>query len=662
MRGSQIHPVWHPVLSRLLSPLIKSVPKLEDALVSEHGSCPSLQESLQLPVELQQTHPDWHAFLKDGQNDYKEFVRDNQEIVQLEQLYVPVVLHARYRPLMLYGKNYGFSRLYCFLYRLGQELLEICQLKKLVLTYQQLRYVLVRLVLDHDGPYYSNDLPYVQNESYAVQDYQYGCGGVYGLYGGQSRRVVENGLGVIPFQGDVGIPYRGERQDGLGTIHEYSRPVQEKYRHPYTGAVLDLDCATEEGYINQTFIGSYMVADIAVDEVNHYITDTGLVNKNSWIGFDELGNWPSLTGYNKLKACLRGTDINITHKRIRATANPGGPGHHAVKNYFIDHNSTGYEMITSPEGTTRMFVPAKVKDNKILMTADPLYVSRLREVGSPDLVRAWLEGDWNVITGAYFPEFSTMEHVISPFTVPKHWLRFMAGDWGSASPFSFHWFAVSDGTINVPDLRPPDAFSFKSERPPKLIPKGALIVYREFYGMVPGMINVGLRWPASRVAEGIKARTVPGEKITYRVMDPSAFKQDGGPSHAEVMARAGVFFRPADNTRLPGWGSVRERLTGIDADPDINNGVGTPMLYIFNTCVNLIRTLPALQHDAKNIEDCDTNGEDHAPDDLRYGCMSRPWVRPKPMPEPPAPRTLQEVTLNDLFEDRSNYMRVSYGN
>jgi hypothetical protein len=382
----------------------------------------------------------------------------------------------------------------------------------------------------------------------------------------------------------------------------------------------------------------------------------------SWIGFDELGNWPSLTGYNKLKACLRGTDASVTHKRIRATANPGGPGHHAVKNYFIDHNPNGYDMITSPEGTTRMFVPAKVQDNKILMNTDPLYVSRLREVGSPDLVRAWLEGDWNVITGAYFPEFSTIEHVISPFTVPKHWLRFVAGDWGSASPFSFHWFAVSDGTINAPDLRPPDAFSFRRERPPRLIPKGALIVYREFYGMVPGMINVGLRWPASRVAEAIKARTPGNEKITYRVMDPSAFKQDGGPSHAEVMARAGVFFRPADNTRLPGWGAVRERLTGIDADPDVNNGVGTPMLYIFNTCPHLIRTLPALQHDAKNIEDCDTNGEDHAPDDLRYGCMSRPWVRPKPTPEPMLPVTLQDVTLNDLFADRSNAMRVSYGN
>jgi hypothetical protein len=115
----------------------------------------------------------------------------------------------------------------------------------------------------------------------------------------------------------------------------------------------------------------------------------------TWIGLDELGNWPTLSSYNKLKACLRSTDAKVSNMRIRATANPGGPGHHAVKNYFIDHNPAGFEMITSVEGVTRMFIPAKVTDNKILLNADPGYISRLREVGSADLVKAWLEGDWN---------------------------------------------------------------------------------------------------------------------------------------------------------------------------------------------------------------------------------------------------------------------------
>ncbi len=34
-------------------------------------------------------------------------------------------------------------------------------------------------------------------------------------------------------------------------------------------------------------------------------------------------------------------------------------------------------------------------------------------------------------------------HVIKPFQIPKDWLRFRAGDWGSAKPFSFGWYAVA---------------------------------------------------------------------------------------------------------------------------------------------------------------------------------------------------------------------------
>jgi hypothetical protein len=86
------------------------------------------------------------------------------------------------------------------------------------------------------------------------------------------------------------------------------------------------------------------------------------------------------------------------------------------------------------------------------------------------------------------------------------------------------------------------------------------------------------------------------------------------------------------------------------------------MWYCFNTCPHLIRTLPALQHDIKDPEDCDTTGEDHAPDDLRYGLMSRPWSRPKPKPPEKQQKTLEEVTLTDLFNDAKHALAVSqYG-
>jgi hypothetical protein len=104
------------------------------------------------------------------------------------------------------------------------------------------------------------------------------------------------------------------------------------------------------------------------------------------------------------------------------------------------------------------------------------------------------------------------------------------------------------------------------------------------------------------------------------------FKMDGGPSIAERMIKSKlVGLRPADNTRvglrgaMGGWDQLRSRLKG--------NADGEPMLFVFSTCADFIRTVPALQHDPDRPEDVDTDGEDHAADEARYACMSRPWVK-----------------------------------
>jgi hypothetical protein len=71
---------------------------------------------------------------------------------------------------------------------------------------------------------------------------------------------------------------------------------------------------------------------------------------------------------------------------------------------------------------------------------------------------------------------------------------------------------------------------------------------------------------------------------------------------------------------------VRARLKG-DGDK--------PGVYFFSTCEHLIRTLPALQHDADRPEDVDTDAEDHGPDAARYACMARPYIRALPvLPQP----------------------------
>jgi hypothetical protein len=254
-----------------------------------------------------------------------------------------------------------------------------------------------------------------------------------------------------------------------------------------------------------------------------------------------------------------------------------------------------------------VFIPAKVSDNQILMENDPGYVSRLKASGSASLVKAWLDGDWDVVEGAFFDTWNSSLHVIRPVELPRSWTRFRAMDWGYAKPFSVGWYAISDGELPQ-------------------FPKGAIVKYREWYGKREP--NVGIRLDAEDLGRGVIEREKddpPASNGGRRlgVADPSIFAEDGGPSIAERMSNVGCAWYPADNKRIPGWDQVRARLGGED---DMGTGE-RPMLYFFSTCRDSIRTIPALQHDDTKAEDVDTDGEDHAADETRYACMSRPYVR-----------------------------------
>jgi hypothetical protein len=202
-----------------------------------------------------------------------------------------------------------------------------------------------------------------------------------------------------------------------------------------------------------------------------------------------------------------------------------------------------------------------------------------------------------------------------------------------------------------------------------VLPRGALVRYREWYGAsAPG---VGLKLTAEEVAERIVERSC-GETYAYSVLDPSAFAQSGGPSIAERMYNKGVAFRPGDNRRVRkegatgGWDQLCSRIKG-DGE--------RPMLYVFSTCTDFIRTVPALQHDPDRAEDLDTSAEDHAADEARYACMSGPWIKntlPIDGPGNPAgnlivqePRKwkfLQEMTFDELHEalkhERGRMVRI----
>lgn len=337
------------------------------------------------------------------------------------------------------------------------------------------------------------------------------------------------------------------------------------------------------------------------------------------ISFDEVTEYATPSGMLKMLSTLRSPyGVPCT---MRATGNPGGIGHGWVKDRYITGKTPMVPYKDPDTGFERMFIPSRTQDNQILLQADPDYRSRIKAAtgGNEALRKAWLTGDWNIVAGAFFDCWSTDKHVVRPFEIPKHWMRFRSGDWGSARPFSFGWWAV------VSDDHKLDCGL--------TLPRGCLVRYREWYGVKRDefgqkLYNIGLKMTAEAVGAEIARQERNDGKIEYGVLDPAAFAHDGGPSIEERMRKgsgSSLLWRRADNTRVPqrgsmgGWDHLRNRFEGESED--------RPMVVCFSTCDDSIRTIPVLQHDPDRLEDIDTDGEDHAGDEWRYACASRPWVR-----------------------------------
>lgn len=339
---------------------------------------------------------------------------------------------------------------------------------------------------------------------------------------------------------------------------------------------------------------------------------------DAWV--EEAGQFADSAPIDRLYGVLR--SAQGVPVQLILTANPGGAGQHWLASRYKLIPFPTHPLVVSrtlPNGREHRaaVIPSRITDNQIMLQADPGYLDRLQLVGSDALVRAWLDGDWSAIEGAFFDKWSA-RNVCEPFAIPKDWTRIRSADWGFAKPFSVGWWAVASD-----DYRASCG----------VIPRGAMIRYREWYGS-NGTPNVGLRLTAEEVAEGIKEREA-GEAILSAVLDPAAFAQDGGPSIAERMSLRNVHFRPADNKRVAragamgGWDMMRARIKGED---------GNPMLFAFTACRDFLRTVPTLQHDPLRAEDLDTDSEDHAADEARYACMSRPWF-PRPAQERQAEQT-----------------------
>lgn len=316
--------------------------------------------------------------------------------------------------------------------------------------------------------------------------------------------------------------------------------------------------------------------------------------------------------------------------RIETASNPGSLGHAWVKRTWISPKPE-FEVWRAPAsdgGMLRQFIPSKLSDNPYLTREDPEYADRLRGLGSHDLVRAMLEGDWDIMAGQAFEKLRRETHAIDPIDPPEDWLTFGSFDWGSTRPFSYGCWTVSNGEA-LPDGR--------------RYQRGAIIRYDECYGW-NGKPNEGLRMEVKEVAGEI-LKTEGGRAMAYRIADSSIWAVDGGPSIAETLMKHRVIMRPAPKgkgSRHNGYVEVRQRIAGNDEGP---------MLYATSNChAGFWRTMPDLVMDEHkygiNSEQIDTDQEDHCSDEVTYACQSRPWLRNVEKKAPP-----RDTWLNN-FEDK----------
>lgn len=365
-----------------------------------------------------------------------------------------------------------------------------------------------------------------------------------------------------------------------------------------------------------------------------------------FIAFDELTHF-TWDEYSYMYSRNRPSEKPLTDQKtrvyIRATTNPGGVGHGWVKDRFITVAPPLTPIIETvevrhPDGRVeemerdRIFVPATVFDNEKLLNSDPNYLASLALMPEADR-EALLYGSWDSFDGQVFREWRNdsahyedrkWTHVITPFKIPKHWKIIRCFDWGYTRPFACYWMAVS--------------------------PEKNKYIIREYYG-TDGTPNKGTQQHHIEVAEKIREiedtdPNLQGRKIVG-IADPAIFEESKGMSIASEMAKAPnyVVWQKGDHNRLPGKMQFHYHLA-FDKE-------GDPLLQVFNTCRHFIRTIPSLTYDESNVEDINSDLEDHAYDAVRYGLMSNP-ITPRAHHKPEIP----EDDPLDMFEDKRKAVRL----
>lgn len=322
---------------------------------------------------------------------------------------------------------------------------------------------------------------------------------------------------------------------------------------------------------------------------------------------DEAGQFDSPALLDILRSNLRGPkDMPV---RVVVAANPGGPGHHWLAKRYVFRDGPWRPFLEPKSKRRWTYAPSTFAGNTFIDREQ--YKDQLEAScpSDPELLKAWVDGDWSVSRGAYFASVLDEDRnaidpwpALLPVRGGERWEAYLAHDFGSSAPSVTYLVAEAPGGEGGDG---------------RFYPRGSLILLDEIATAKPDRPNEGLGWTVPILAEEVLAMCKRWGVRAEGVADDAIFAKtgSGAGSIAQEFARAGVHFYPARKAdRLSGW-QVMRRLLQDAGKPDV------PGLYISRSCTYFWETVPFLGRDLKRVEDVDSSGPDHAADAVRYGCL-----------------------------------------
>jgi hypothetical protein len=322
---------------------------------------------------------------------------------------------------------------------------------------------------------------------------------------------------------------------------------------------------------------------------------------------DEAGHYSDPVLLDRLRSNLRGPKDMLI--RMVMAANPGDPGHHWLAQRYVFKSAPWVPFYEEKSKRHWVYAPSTFLDNPFIDQEE--YKAQLEAScpTDPELLRAWLEGDWTIARGAFFSSvIEEKRNAVDPWQEKPparghdDWEYFLAHDFGVSAP-SITYVAAKSPGVEGPDGR--------------YYPKDSLVLVDELATNEPGSLSKGMGYTVPILAEEIKDLCRQWEIKPRGVADDACFSAQGSGSGSisDEFRKNGVYFtRAKKGDRRTGWEIMRRMLQDA-GKPD------KPGLYVARNCEYFWQTVPYLARDPRKTDDVDTRGPDHGADACRYGCL-----------------------------------------